>query len=479
MGLLFNILVLLAAYVAGATAQVNPITRPIRNVSKQVHVRRFAQIPNGRDGRPSRIVGIVPFRKNLFVTTSTSDALIYKVTPAGRAFLWFDVNATVRAQTGRSVSAEDTVHGGVRGIAFHPKYSQNGLFYVSIMEDRGGQPTSNFRYFSLPSNPISADSVVLEFRANLVSGVPIPSSLREVIRIGMPVFDHPIKQIAFYKKFLYITHGDGSVQSAVVGGGQNDDGLGKILRINPLRKGSSPYRVPSSNPVISVNGITYKRELYAIGFRNPHNLCFSRSGELFVADVGRDNVEEIDLVKPGGNYGWALREGPFVHLQSGGIGTGVEPLPANEAPRFEYPVAAFGHEGPSGDRFVGQAVAGSCPIENGSPLSGRYLYANFGDDGDLYFSFLSVMRKAVTFGRPNQLTMARTYRPRIFFDDDDDPRTPAVQVANLRDIVRRDTPSAKKANLRFGRDKDGTIYWSSKSNGRIYQITSSKPGAAI
>lgn len=472
------LLLLLAVCQVHAQTNPNPVVRPILRSTFEVHVEDYAQIPDF-EGAPSKIVGIVRLGRALYITTSVSGGIIYRISPKKIVSKWFDVNRAMIAANGRPMDFRSNGHGGLRGLAFHPDYAQNGLFYVSCMEDRMGLPASNFRYLSPPPTDLVAHSVVLEFRVDLTTRKPLLNSYREVLRIGMPKFDHPIKQIAFRGKFLYITHGDGSVQSAVGGGGQNDDGLGKILRINPLQKGRRPYSVPKSNPF--GDGTPYRQEIYALGFRNPHNLCFSKSGELFMVDVGRDNFEEINIVKSGGNYGWSEREGPFTHKPNFGIGEGIAPLPDNDALNgYEYPVAGVGHVGPTGEFNNGQALAGSCPIENRSLMRGMMLYANFPTEGNLYFSRLFQMRNAVTMGNPKDLRMARTFRPRIFYDHDADPSTPSIEVENMRAIMRMDPNRSLggkvRVDLRFGQGKRGEIYWSSKSNGKIYLISSSLPG---
>lgn len=470
-----------APYVALAQMIVNPISRPIKNSDKQVHVREFAQIPVGTNRKASRIVGIARLGKNLYVTTSVSDGIIHRVKPDGTVTPWFRMNDAMKANTGRPMSTANAASGGIRGLAFHTKFRTNGLFYVSLLEDRMGEPPRNFNYLSFPTEAVDADSVVLEFKANTTTFKPIARSQREILRIGMPAFMHAIRQIAFRGKFLYITQGDASSNPTGdrVGGGQNNNGLGKVLRINPKRDGAKPYTIPRTNPF--VGKAEYLDEIYAVGFRNPHNLCFSKRGELFLADIGRDNIEEVNIVKSGLNYGWELREGPFVQVSDGGVVTGVAPLPDDEIPgMFEYPVAAWGHFGPPGDKNFGQAIAMGCPIENKSPLKHHLLYANFGASGEIYFSLLGEMRKAVT-NKPKRLKMARTFRPKIFFDHDNDPSTPPRRVENLLEIVRMDPGLAtlEKVNCRFGQGKGGEIYFSSKGNGKIYLITSTVPGARV
>lgn len=453
---------------------VNPVDDKIRKSMREVRVRRFAQIPDF-DGSPSKIVGMTRLDHSLFVTTSTSGGLIYQVKPDRNVSLWFDVNEAMIESTGRPMSFEQGQHGGLRGLAFHPDFSQNGLFYVSCMEDRLGIPPENFTYLSRPDTLIAADSVVLEFRVNSTTREPMPTSYRQVLRIGMKNFDHPIKQIVFKGHYLYIAHGDGSIQSVSPGTGQANDGLGKILRIDPREHLGRPYRIPETNPF---NGNRFPKEAWAVGFRNPHTLCFSRDGSMYAADVGRDNIEELNIVEKGGNYGWSMREGPFEHLETGALITALRPLPANDtAYNFTYPAAMFGHEGEFDSFLTGQAIATSCPIRNGSPLKGTILYTNFPNDGKIYLSFLPGLKEAVTKGPPESLTRASTYTPRLFFDHDDDPTTEDVEVNDMRQIVRMDPgfETAERANIRFGLGAHGEIYISAKGNGRIYLVTTSLP----
>lgn len=467
---------------------VNPLKEKILQGKKVLYTTRFAHIPSYQ-GSGSKIVGITPFKTSLYVTTSVSGGVIYRVYPLGKAKPWFNVSAEVERSLGASVDYTDPPHGGVRGIAFHPKFKENGLFYVSYMERRVGSP-NRYKYFSRFKFVIPADGVVAEFRANPKTMAVIPFSYRQVIRIGMKVYDHPIKQIIFHDDLLYISHGDGSIQSGTTGGGQGNDGLGKILRIDPMQYGGHPYRIPPSNPFYGNNTRvawpntavekkqTYKPEIYALGFRNPHNLCFSKKGELFVADAGRDNVEEINIIKAGDNCGWPLREGPFIQLNRGGVGSGVKELPNIDVKNgFRYPAAAYGHEGPYGCRFIGQAIAMSCPIENGSPLNGLLLYANFPTDGAVYYSYLSGLRKAITKGSPKLLTRAAVFKPKILYDPDGPGPRKAFQVSNLLEIIRYEKNSdlRVRVDMRFGIGSRGEIYWSSKSNGWIYLITTTLP----
>lgn len=440
-----------------------PLPKPIVNSQFVAQTRVLTTLPRDRLTGSASIICIKSFPKSrdLAVCTLTK---IYRVRQDGSFTVFLDVEDSFRRATGRRLNYENKQHGGLRSVAFHPGFAGNGLFYISAMENRPSNPGS-FKYISNPTKrkPIKADSVLVEYRVK--KGKADPFSYRLLFRVGMPVNDHPIKQIEFFGRLLYIAHGDGSEQSATFGGGQNNDALGKILRINPLRRGSKPYTIPSQN-IFPTRSKKLPPEVFAYGFRNPHHICFSRSGRLFVADAGRDNREEINLVSNGRNYGWSLREGTCEHKKSGGIQNGVEPLPRQDG--FVYPVAEFAHMGRTGQGFIGVAVAGGCPIENGSRMSGKYWYSDFPKSGDLYFSNLRDIYRARTSGPSRQLTKATTFRAKIRFNGRVYPNLHAVMASESR---YRNTD---RVDVRFGRGSRGELYWSSKRNGKVYVFTSSQ-----
>lgn len=463
MGLSYCIFILFFSFLVTNTRSANPVSTPIIQNAATVQTRVFATLPT-EIGRSAAIISIKPFPNSRDLAVCTL-LRIYRVKQDGSYSLFLDVEASFTAATGRKLNIINLAHGGLRSVAFHPGFSSNGLFYISAMEDRPANP-SDFHYISDVSAPIPADSVVVEYRFR--NGIADPLSYRLLFRVGMPVYDHPIKQIEFYKGLLYIAHGDGSVQSAIAGGGQNKDALGKILRISPIARNGFAYTIPQGNPW--PNGGFMVPEVFAFGFRNPHHICFSNSGALFVADAGRDNVEEVNIVKRGRNYGWALREGTFVHLPQGGLVSGVEPLPADDAKNgFEYPVAQVGHEGNIGAGFVGQAIAGGCPVENGSGMSGRYWYADFPASGKLYFSELKDMFRARTRGLPQFLRQAQTKQANVLFQ--------GKLYDSLGAAFRSEPGNGDKArvDVRFGHGSLGELYWSSKRSGRIYLFESSMP----
>lgn len=164
------------------------------------------------------------------------------------------------------------------------------------------------------------------------------------MRVAWPQFNHDGGDLAFGPDgMLYISMGDGGgaddsdgqpfvtapphhpvCGEAPIFGHQGREGngqrlntpLGKILRIDvnlPFTPGKQ-YRVPASNPFVGTAGAV--AEIWAYGLRNPYRFSFDRkTGDLYAGDVGQNDVEEVDLIKRGGNYGWSCKEGTaFFHV---------------------------------------------------------------------------------------------------------------------------------------------------------------------
>jgi len=222
-----------------------------------VDLAAIATIPDSSFGSAPRLNMITFVGERIFIVEER-DGLIYELIADGTstrtALVFFDVKRAIDQATDQQLDTSSVFHGGLRSVAFHPDFASNGLLYVSAMETRPSNPAAH-HYISDADAPIAADSVLIEFTFDHVSETIDPLSYREVFRVGMPVYDHPIKQIAFDPEatgadrgLLFIAHGDGSVLSAIAGGGQNNDALGKILRIDPMLAGASNYSVPEDNP---------------------------------------------------------------------------------------------------------------------------------------------------------------------------------------------------------------------------------------
>lgn len=184
---------------------------------------------------------------------------------------------------------------GVHGIAFHPRFAENRLFYLSYSQNEPRR------------------TVISEMRAtNTTEPEAMPETERILLEIPQPLADHWGGHIAFGTDgCLFIALGDGGLRDDPYRLAQNPWVLhGKILRIDVnSRTGALPYAIPEDNPFAKEQAV--RHEIYALGFRNPWGLSFdAHSGQLWCADVGQDLWEEINLVGRGANHGWSDRDGP-------------------------------------------------------------------------------------------------------------------------------------------------------------------------
>ncbi len=473
---------------AGADATV-PDTPT--DLGLEVTLRAVATLPDSSFGTAPRLNAMATMGERLFVVEER-DGLVYElsgeVDGPRTATVFLDVAAAMTA-AGTELDRSSVFHGGLRSVAFHPDIADNGLLYVSAMAERSSAPSST-TYLSDVAEPIAADSVLIEFRIDESTGLPDPTSLREVFRVGMPVYDHPIKQIAFDRALpaghperglLFVGHGDGSVQSAVAGGGQNPDALGKVLRIDPLATATSPYSVPADNPF--VGDPSMPDEVYSLGHRNPHSIAFATvdgARVALVTEPGRDNVEEVNLLTPGGDFGWPLREGTFVHRPDGGGGQlGIDPLPANDADfGFTYPVAQYATGNPRGERFGGFGIVGGFAVQNGSALDGNFFFADFPRRGTLFHLDLDTLDDTVTTldpgDAPSELTRAPIGLASVRFDHDGDDTTAPLERTSLTDVFDdAATYETDRADVRFGQGPNGELYISSKRNNTVYVVLES------
>lgn len=184
---------------------------------------------------------------------------------------------------------------GVHGIAFHPRFAENRLFYLSYSQNEPRR------------------TVISEMKASDGNApVALPATERVLLEVPQPLADHWGGHIAFGPDgMLYIALGDGGLRDDPYRLAQNPWVLhGKMLRIDVNgRTGSLPYAIPADNPFVKEQ--TVRGEIFALGFRNPWGLSFdAHSGQLWCADVGQDLWEEINRVERGTNHGWSDRDGP-------------------------------------------------------------------------------------------------------------------------------------------------------------------------
>lgn len=234
---------------------------------------------------------------------------------------------------------------GLLGFSFHPNFNNNGYVYVSYTPSESLSVISRFTVSSTNENSVDLSTELV------------------VIEIPQPATNHNGGQIAFGPDgYLYMAMGDGGGSGDPDNNAQNRANLlGNILRIDVDNTESGlNYAIPPENPFTSNTSV--RDEIYAYGFRNPWRMSFDTvTGKLWAGDVGQNEIEEIDVVEIGGNYGWKLYEGTSCFsgdCDDAGL----------IAPIFEY-------EQSNGDRSItgGYVYHGDAL----NSLQGKYIYGDF------------------------------------------------------------------------------------------------------
>lgn len=235
---------------------------------------------------------------------------------------------------------------GLLSFAFPPDYAQSRRFYVAFTNKNGAVEIDEFKRM--------IDSNTRADRATRRILLQIPHSGAQNHNGGQLQFDQ--------NGLLYISVGDGGALSPPGEPARNLNSLlGKILRIDPLPTGSSPYRIPNKNPFVGKPG---RDEIFAYGLRNPWRFSLDGS-RIAIGDVGAGSWEEVDFLPladaRGANFGWPQYEGDAVFDNSR-----PGPGPAT------FPIFTYSHD-------AGRcAIIGGFLVRNSNlpALDGRYLYGD-------------------------------------------------------------------------------------------------------
>jgi len=235
---------------------------------------------------------------------------------------------------------------GLLSVAFHPNYETNGRFFVN---------------YTAPGGGAAGQSIIAEYRVSAANPDVADNTERVLLAIPDPFSNHNGGLNKFGPDgFLYIGLGDGGSGGDPQNNGQRLDTLfGKVLRINV--DGAQPYAIPSDNPFVGTTGA--RGEVWAYGLRNPWRFSFDPcNNRLFLADVGQNAWEEVDLIQRGGNYGWRIMEGPVCFNPPSGCST----------TGLQMPIGSYDH-GQGCSVTGGYVYRGTAsPI-----LIGRYLFADY------------------------------------------------------------------------------------------------------
>jgi len=240
---------------------------------------------------------------------------------------------------------------GLLGMCFHPDYTNTGYFFVNYTRTSDGS-TVIARYSVDSTDADKGD----------------PNSEKVLLVVGQPYENHNAGDLEFGPDgYLYIGFGDGGSGNDPQNRSQNrQELLGKMLRIDVDH--GDPYAIPADNP-FAEDDFTLD-EIWALGLRNPWRYSFDReTGDLYIADVGQSDWEEVNLQKamsPGGqNYGWRCYQGDAEHNTSG----------CEEEGTYTFPIYAYPHEGfnCSGSITGGYMYRGAANPD----LYGKYIFTDY------------------------------------------------------------------------------------------------------
>ena len=283
--------------------------------------------------------------QRLYTIDQTGTIYTFENRPdATQAELLLDIQEKVSQWSDSGANNEQ----GLLGLAMHPKFSENGFFFVCYTR-RDDDTSVVSRYQIRKDNPLEAD----------------PESEVILLELKQPFKNHNGGSIEFGPDgMLYIAFGDGGSANDPLDSAQDRSILlGSILRIDVDRHDAGKhYSIPKNNPFVNVDGV--RPEIYAYGMRNPWRIAFDKTtGRLWAGDVGQDLWEEVDIIEKGGNYGWSVHEGshPF----------GNRPIRDDVSSPID-PVWEYDHD-------IGKSITGGRVYRGKrlAGLAGKYIYADY------------------------------------------------------------------------------------------------------
>lgn len=342
---------------------------------------------------------------------------------------------------------------GFGSWAFHPDFETNGLFYTTHNE----APETAVADFPLPDSiDVTVQAIILEWQAENPAASTFNGSYRELMRVDMLTGAHTFQHLTFNPLaqkndsdygMLYLGIGDGYL--ALRGHSDLCDNYRNIwstvIRIDPLKRNSKngQYGIPVDNPFVNYQEAT--KEIWAMGFRNPHRITWDETGtgKMIITNIGQHSVEEVNVGIAGANYGWPNREGSFLFDVDANIEL-VYPLPSKKD-KYTYPVAQYDHD-------EGSAVSGGF-VYAGSKIPQLYGKYIFGDmsRGWMYYSEVQEM---------NNGSQAQVYRLNVSFEG---------ELSDMSTITGHN-----RVDLRIGIDAQKELYLFSKGNGAVYKIVECK-----
>jgi len=484
---------LAAAMAAPAYAQVADPLPPVEKKGLEVQIRDVVRLPRTRgmlhvdqDTDPAGYARVSSVRE-------APDGRLFANDQRGFLYLLHGGDTpTVYADVGAAFPRTifNRLQVGFIAFAFHPEFAENGLFYTVHGEYAFANPrTPDFIPPGFTLSDVTHHNVVTEWRANDPSADRFEGTRRELLRVAHVTsnMSHPIGFVGFDPTLepgdpdyglLFISGSDLGFSN---GGGPNSQNPGQtqrldsvvtaILRVDPRSpdqsggvKGLGDYTIPADNPFASDNDPNTLGEIYAYGFRNAHRLSWDLTdGTMFATDIGMSNIEEVDIVHPGRNYGWMKREGYWENgrVRGGELGQLFE-IPADvldgsTEDEFTYPVAMYDHDD-------GIAIAGGFPYHGAiEQLRGKFVFGDL-QRGRIFASDLAAMHEADD-GIPN--TVAPVEEVQLYKLGPDGRRL----YFSFRELIEATNGAyAERADMHLSANAQGEIFVTSRQDGMIRML---------
>jgi glucose/arabinose dehydrogenase len=461
--------ILAAVVVVGACAFAqapdDPFPAPINSTDViKVNYVEVATLPDLGGPMPARPMLLVdePGSRRLFVNDMRGP--LYTMPRDGKAVaVYLDVNDAKWAVNVNSQGNER----GFQSFAFHPQFAQQGTpgfgKIYTYTDTANMTPTVDFKP---GGGQHTHDAVLLEWTAKNPSAATYDGGApRELMRFEHPFGNHNGGQLSFNPLaapngadygLLYMGIADGGSGGDPLNNAQNlSSAFGKMFRIDPLGKNSAngKYGIPKDNPFANDNDPNTLAEIYASGVRNPQRFAWdSRTGNLYLADIGQNIVEEVSQVTKGANLGWNKWEGSYGFISRQAVSL--------EHPRGDskvvYPIVEYGQLDPL---LQPQSAVTMGVVYRKKDIPQLSNLLIFGDNpsGEIFY----VSADKLPNGGQDAIR-------RILFNDKGETKT-LLKLIQEKNVAQGKQPSTR-ADLRFGEGPNGEIYILNKRDGVIRQI---------
>jgi hypothetical protein len=472
---------------------VDPIPAKVDKRGLMVRIEDVARLPETRNLRPvDQDVTPTGWARVSFVRdlpdgrrfVNDSRGFLYLL-EGDRTSLYADVAATF------PLANYNRLESGFIGFDFHPEFARNGLFYTVHSERAPGNPaTPSFVPPGFSAADATYHNVITEWHANDPAARTFSGTRRELLRVAHVVqnLTHPFGNVEFNptarpgSEDYGLLYTSGSDLGFSNGGGPNANNPGQtqrldsvitaILRFDPRSpsvtngtKGLGDYTIPMANKFAADGDPKTLGEIYAYGFRNAHRLSWDlMDGTMFASDIGMNNIEEVNIVRNGGNYGWMKREGYWENgmTRPGGALNQLFELPPDvlngkSKDEFTYPVAIYDHN-------EGQAISGGFAYHGKiEALRGKFVFGDV-QRGRLFAADLDALKKADD-GVPS--TVAPVEEIQLYVRDESGQRV----YVSFRELVERTMgASLTRADLHLSRSRDGELFVTSRQDGMIRML---------